>query len=126
MYFFFSDYLPTAAIMYGIHCIPTMITIICILIATYILKKVVLNFLKTTFTKAHIDPMIQELLYNTATWFLYATSLILILENIGIHAGLLVSTFGITGLTIGLAVKDMVSKYCSWNININVSTIFKR
>ena len=53
--------------------------------------------------------MIKELLYNTTSWFLYATGLILILENIGIHAGLLVSTFGITGLTIGLAVKDIVS-----------------
>lgn len=109
MNFFLTEYLPRIATIHGIYYIPTFITIICILIATYIIKKVILKFLKNTFTKAHIDPMIKELLYNTATWFLYATSLILILENIGIHAGLLVSTFGITGLTIGLAVKDMVS-----------------
>ena len=91
------------------HFLPTMISITCITIATYIIKKITLNFLQTTFTKAHIDPMIKELLYNTAIWFIYALGLIVILENMGINAGLLVSTFGITGLTIGLAVKDIVS-----------------
>ena len=94
---------------HGMHFLPTIISILCITIATYIFKKIILNFLNTTFTKAHIDPMIQELLYNTVTWLLYAMGLILVLENIGINAGLLVSTFGITGLTIGLAVKDIVS-----------------
>ena len=93
----------------SMHFLPTMISITCITIATYIIKKITLNFLQTTFTKAHIDPMIKELLYNTAIWFIYALGLIVILENMGINAGLLVSTFGITGLTIGLAVKDIVS-----------------
>lgn len=91
------------------HILPVMILVIGIGCATYALKRILLKFLTATFTKARIDPIVQDLLYNTTKWFVYALGTILILENLGIKAGLLVSTFGITGLTIGLAVKDIVS-----------------
>jgi len=109
MNFLLSEYLPTLLTMQAIHLIPTSIKIICILIATYIIKRIFSNFLLTLFAKSQLDPMIKELLLNAATWFLYTASMLLILENIGIHATLLVNTFGITGLTIGFAAQDIVS-----------------
>lgn len=90
-----------------------ILSIIVIIIVTFIIIKWLSNLLKKTGQKFELDPTFVQVLQQIIQYSLIVLAITIILDMLGINITGLVLSLGILGVVVGFAARDTIANYIS-------------
>lgn len=92
---------------------PKVASVVMILIAFYILSKVLRNIITKTTSRLRFDIHLSSLFVKTINIILTIFAIVTALGTLGINVSALVAGLGLTGFALGFALKDTISNLLS-------------
>ena len=93
--------------------VPKIVAAVVILVAFYVLAKIVSQVIKKASSKLQLDEYVTLLFVRTSHITILTFGLITSLGTLGINVSALVAGLGLTGFALGFALKDTISNLIS-------------
>ncbi len=104
--------------------LPTLIAALVILVAGYLLSKLILKLMKKGMQRTSIDLTVTRFMYSLVRIVLYVLLLTIVLAVLGVPMTSMIAVIGTAGVAIGLALQDSLSNVAG-GFNVLIAKPFK-